>query len=201
MTEVLKTPIVDKEETNDLVFMLERQYEMTGMKLLRDAADELRRLYDLFDAKPIKIVEDTRPLVIRMGVVMKVCSKYFGVSAQELVSNRRDLKVMIPRHYTMYAAKELTNLSFPQVGAWFNRDHTTIVHAHQKVSKLIESQAKAKRVIEEISAVCRKEAMEERNRIVEIKKCQMENPMLIRIATRQKAQPSKPQPIKLSTPA
>lgn len=197
MAESLRTPIIDKDETNDLVFLLQRQYETTGMKLLCEAADELRRLYDLFDAKPVEIVEDTRPLIIRMGVVMKVCSKYFGISANDLVSDRRDLKVMIPRHYTMYVAKELTNLSFPQIGSWFNRDHTTIIHAHQKVTKLVDAQSKAKRTVEEISAVCRKEAMEERNRIEEIKKCQMENPMLIRITTaRQKVQPLKVPQIK-----
>lgn len=190
MSQTLKAPITG-DESNDIVFMLEHEYEITGMKILKIAADELRRMYDLFESIPAEVAKDDRPIVIRMGVVMKVCSKYFGIGAQELISARRDLKVMIPRHYTMYLAKELTNLSFPQIGVWFKRDHSTIVHAYQKMSEQVLKQPKVKRVVDEITAVCKKEALEERNRIEVVKKCQTKNPMLIRLRPTQKIMQSR----------
>lgn len=159
------------EESNDIVFLLEHHYETSGLTVLKTAANELRRLYDLLRVDPVEMPEYTPNIVIRMGVVMKLASKYFGMSAQDLVSDKRSLKYIMPRHVTMYLAKNLTNLSYPQVGAWFNRDHTTIIHGCDKIAKEIETNTRIKKYVDEITALCQKEALEEHKRIEEIKKC------------------------------
>ncbi len=69
------------EESNDIVFLLEHHYETSGLTVLKTAANELRRLYDLLRVDPVEMPEYTPNIVIRMGVVMKLASKYFGKSS------------------------------------------------------------------------------------------------------------------------
>ena len=159
-------------DSNNIIYLLERQYEINGLRILKVAADELRRLYDLFNEEAIQLDQFHDGITIRMGVVMKLACKYFGIGQQELVSQSRTLKVMLPRHVTMYLAKELTDLSYPQIGAWFNRDHTTVVHAYQKMTEQLQSNPTVKKMVDEITILCQKEALEEHKRIQEMKLCQ-----------------------------
>lgn len=62
-----------------------------------------------------------------------VCQKA-GVSIADVVSARRTKTVVKPRHLGMMLAKMLTPNSLPQIGRQFgNRDHTTVLHALQKL--------------------------------------------------------------------
>lgn len=53
----------------------------------------------------------------------------------EMTAKRRSREVVIPRQVAMYLARELTDLSLTQLGAAFARDHSTILHACEKVSE------------------------------------------------------------------
>ncbi len=55
-----------------------------------------------------------------------------------MFSARRSKSVVIPRQIAMYLSKELTNLSYPEIGRNFGgKDHTTIIHASKKIDKLL----------------------------------------------------------------
>lgn len=167
------------DESNDIVFLCEHYYETTGLIILKTAAEELRRLYDLFKADPAEVELYSPNIVIRMNLVMRIGARYFNMSQSELVSAARSTKYITPRHIIMYLAKELTNLSFPQIGAWFNRDHSTIIHGHDKIAEMIKNNNQIKKYVDEITILCQKQAMEEHKRIEEIKKCPTK-PILIR---------------------
>ena len=52
-----------------------------------------------------------------------------------MYSKRRPANIAMPRQIAMYLAKELTQKSFPEIGALFGgRDHTTVLHAVKKIS-------------------------------------------------------------------
>lgn len=165
----------DFVDSNDIVHLLEKQYETTGLKVLRIAASELRRLYKLLDQEVLKI-ENGEPenLTIRMSVVLKMAHRYFGMSIDDIISHKRSLKYMAPRQVTMYVARKLTDLSTPQVGKWFGgRDHTTVIHACKKVDEEIKKNNKQWiKYVDELSALCKKEAAVEHERIEEAKRCQ-----------------------------
>ena len=56
----------------------------------------------------------------------------------DMFSSRRSKSVVIPRQVAMYLSKELTNLSYPEIGRNFGgKDHTTIIHASKKIDKLL----------------------------------------------------------------
>ena len=64
----------------------------------------------------------------------------YEITIEQLESNSRERKVAQARQMAIYLARELTNSSFPAIGKAFgNRDHTTIMHAYQKVKELIQS--------------------------------------------------------------
>lgn len=163
------------KESNDIVYLLEKQYETTGLRILRQAASELRRLYKLLDEEVAKVENgELEDLTIRMSVVLKMSHRYFGMPVEDLVSHKRSLKYMVPRHVSMYVARKLTDLSTIQVGKWFGgRDHTTVLHACKKVDQEIgKGNQQWVKYVDELSALCKKEAAIERERIEEAKRCQ-----------------------------
>ena len=51
----------------------------------------------------------------------------------------------------MYLSRELTDFSLPKIGDEFGgRDHTTVIHAHEKISKLLQTDPQLKRQVKEI---------------------------------------------------
>jgi chromosomal replication initiator protein len=64
----------------------------------------------------------------------------YEVTLEQLEGESRERKVAQARQIAIYLARELTNSSFPAIGKAFgNRDHTTIMHAYQKVKELTQS--------------------------------------------------------------
>ena len=67
-----------------------------------------------------------------------VLAKYPHVTMADLKSNRRSMKVVLPRQIGMYLCKELTNKSYPDIGRRFGgRDHTTVLHAVKKIARMV----------------------------------------------------------------
>lgn len=60
-------------------------------------------------------------------------------------------KIAYPRQIAMYLCRELTDNTYPHIGATFNgRDHTTVMHACTKVSKNMEKDDSLKTTIEQL---------------------------------------------------
>jgi chromosomal replication initiator protein len=67
---------------------------------------------------------------------------YFQVKPEQLQSRRRSRNVLLPRQVDMYLARQLTEMSLEQIGAYFGgRDHSTVLHACRKVERAIHSNA------------------------------------------------------------
>lgn len=82
-------------------------------------------------------VEATRPTVERIA---QRVGRHFGVEPRQMQSKRRSRQVVLPRQVGMYLARRLTGLSLGQIGAYFGgRDHSTVLHACQKVEQVLEN--------------------------------------------------------------
>lgn len=58
-----------------------------------------------------------------------VCS-WYGVTAEELKSKSREQRVAVPRHHFCWVVyRNRIDVSYPMIGRYLNRDHTTIVHS------------------------------------------------------------------------
>jgi chromosomal replication initiator protein len=58
----------------------------------------------------------------------------FGLSRERLLARDRSPKVALARQIAMYLARELTEVSLPEIGRGFGRDHSTVVHAHKRIA-------------------------------------------------------------------
>nr|WP_233354507.1 chromosomal replication initiator protein DnaA [Woodsholea maritima] len=68
--------------------------------------------------------------------IQKACAAHFSISVSDLTSKRRTQTVVRPRHIAMYLAKTLTTRSLPDIGRRFGgRDHSTVIHAVNKISE------------------------------------------------------------------
>jgi chromosomal replication initiator protein len=72
--------------------------------------------------------------------IQKTVADYYKVRISDMHSKKRSRAVARPRQVAMALAKELTQMSLPEIGGNFGgRDHTTVLHACRQVAKLRES--------------------------------------------------------------
>ncbi len=77
--------------------------------------------------------------------IQRTVAEYFKMRVSDLHSKRRNRQITRPRQIAMALAKELTNLSLPEIGdAFGGRDHTTVIHACRKIDELLHNDAKIK---------------------------------------------------------
>jgi chromosomal replication initiator protein len=88
-----------------------------------DLAREVLRAYFPADGASISVE----------AIQEEVC-RHYGLSIAELVGDKRDKRVVVPRQVAMYLSRELTQSSLPALGRAFGgRDHTTVMYAVNKV--------------------------------------------------------------------
>jgi chromosomal replication initiator protein len=97
------------------------------------------------------IISSTQTRSITIDLIQDVVANYYNLSVQELKSQRRTRNVAYPRQIAMYLSRKLTDMSLPKIGDEFGgRDHTTVIHAYEKISaalKTDDSLASAIRII------------------------------------------------------
>jgi chromosomal replication initiator protein len=85
--------------------------------------------------------------------IQEAVSDRFGLSVTELVSPRRSQAVAYPRQVAMYLSRELTDSSLPKIGKEFGgRDHTTVIHATTKITRLISADRSVYNLVQDLTA-------------------------------------------------
>ncbi|MGP1574050.1 chromosomal replication initiator protein DnaA [Selenomonas sp.] len=88
---------------------------------------------------------------VTMELIQEVVASYFKLRLDDLHAKKRTRNLAMPRQIAMYLCRELTNNSLPQIGASFGgRDHTTVIHAYDKISKERQEDSKLDRTIEQL---------------------------------------------------
>ena len=85
------------------------------------------------------LTSEQEKYAININQIKKVVCKYFKVSIEDLNSKKKNSSIAWPRQVSMYLATELTTLSLPEIGREFNRDHSTVIHAKEKVKEEIDN--------------------------------------------------------------
>lgn len=82
-------------------------------------------------------------------IIDTVC-KYYNVKKEQVLGKSRPKNVVIPRQMAMYIAREELNDSFPALVKYFNKDHSTIVHAYERVQKELKNNDRTKKELKDI---------------------------------------------------
>lgn len=76
---------------------------------------------------------------ISVQSILEVVSRRFNLSISQLLSKCRERNLVIPRQVAIYLSRKLTNLSLSEIGGYIGgRDHSTIIHADNKISEILQ---------------------------------------------------------------
>ena len=97
------------------------------------------------------IITTTKNEEITVNRIKEKVASVFNIKMEDFNSKKRTRSIAYPRQIAMYLSRELTDLSLPKIGEEFGgRDHTTVIHAHDKIVKDIQVNEEIKSKIEKI---------------------------------------------------
>lgn len=99
---------------------------------------------------------DIKTRTITYEGIIKVVADHYKVKQDELFNKKRTQNIAFPRQVAMYLCRELADLSYPRIGELFGgRDHTTVIHAYEKISNFKNSNLAFQNELQEIIEILR----------------------------------------------
>lgn len=92
-------------------------------------------LKDLVNEKKKENIE------VNIERIKKIITDDYNLKMEDMESKKRTQNIAFPRQIAMYLSRELTDFSLPHIGDEFGgRDHTTVIHAHNKIKEKIKNE-------------------------------------------------------------
>jgi chromosomal replication initiator protein len=63
-----------------------------------------------------------------------ICGEYFGLTSDSLRSKSREKAISNARHYAIYLAREILDISYSSIARYFNRKHSSIIHSYKVIA-------------------------------------------------------------------
>jgi len=118
-----------KSNIRELEGMLNRVIafaSLTGRPLTLDLAQET--LKDILPADHLRVLAPE---------IIKFVARHYGLKVSEIKSRNNAKQIAFPRQVAMFLCKQLTDLSFPDIGKHFNnKHHSTVMYSVEKIEKL-----------------------------------------------------------------
>lgn len=137
IASVLKTNI---REIEGALNMLSAQTKLLGKNLSLQETKDLFNKNILYSKKKITF-----------GKIIKTVADFYEVEEQYLFEKSRKKEYVLPRQIAMFLLREDFNGSYPYIGQKFGgRDHTTVIHAYEKVSSELKKDQRLKNDVQKI---------------------------------------------------
>lgn len=91
-------------------------------------------------AEAIRARKQDAPIIniISIEEIQSQVSKFYGVTVKDIKSTKRNQNIVIARQVAMFLAREMTDNSLPKIGKEFGgRDHSTVLHAYNKIKNML----------------------------------------------------------------
>ena len=98
---------------------------LTNQQVNVQKIDEL--LHDLLDKES--------KAVVNVDIIQRTVAEHFDLRVSDLTGKRRSKDIAWPRQIAMHLSRSMTTQSFPVIGQAFNRNHATILYAHDQVTE------------------------------------------------------------------
>lgn len=129
------------------IAIAERQYqnirELEGA-LIRVLAHSTLTSEELSVELVDRVLQKTKPtqsVSLELATIAEAVVRHSGFSLAELRSEKRDKELAGARHIAMFLMKKHTSFSLKEIGVFFaRRDHTTVLHAYEKISTLSKTE-------------------------------------------------------------
>ena len=114
---------------------------LTGREMAVDLAQEV--LSDLWGSEE---------KVISIDHIQRKVAEYYSLKPADLKARNRTKTIALPRQVAMYLSRQLTHASLAEVGRAFGgKDHTTVLHAVEKIHSLLQENSKLQKTIETLT--------------------------------------------------
>ncbi len=101
-----------------------------------------------FTKNTLKDIITEETAYITIPFIQETVCAYFNIKLSDLLGKKKTKNIAHPRQIAMYLCRELTPTTFPQIGQVFGgRDHTTVIHAHDKITREMESDPQIKETV------------------------------------------------------
>ena len=81
--------------------------------------------------------------------IIKFVARHYGLKVSEIKSKSNSKQIAFPRQVAMFLCKELTDLSYPEIGRQFNdKHHSTVMYSVDKIQKLRTTDAELERTLD-----------------------------------------------------
>ncbi|GIP50975.1 MULTISPECIES: chromosomal replication initiator protein DnaA [Paenibacillus] len=98
------------------------------------------------------IIPSSRPKMITIQDIQQKVGEYYNLRLEDFKARKRTKAIAFPRQIAMYLSRELTDFSLPKIGdAFGGRDHTTVIHAHEKITQQLKVDQDLYKVINNIT--------------------------------------------------
>jgi chromosomal replication initiator protein len=83
------------------------------------------------------LLGDTEPLNVTIDKIFAAVYKKYNIAKDEIVGKRRNKEIANARHVAIYLIREITEISLPNIGKIFDRDHSTVMSSLDWVKRRI----------------------------------------------------------------
>ncbi|RKQ16484.1 chromosomal replication initiator protein DnaA [Ureibacillus endophyticus] len=100
------------------------------------------------------IIPNAKPRMISILDIQTAVGEYYQIKLEDFAAKKRTKSIAFPRQVAMYLSRELTDFSLPKIGEEFGgRDHTTVIHAHEKISSMLKEDQQLQQDIKQIRSM------------------------------------------------
>ena len=142
-----KLEITGKKLDPEIIDYIAKNVE-TNVRELESALKQILAYADIIEQEPTlemaknqlkDILNSNSTQNISLDIIQKVVAENYQISISDLKSKKRDKKYVFPRQVAIYIARELTEISYSELGNEFGgKDHSTIMHAYDKIAESIK---------------------------------------------------------------
>ena len=150
-----KNYIIEEEILNYIANSIQN-----NIRELEGALNKIVAYYEFHNIKPtLKIVKsilndltnNNQIKPIAPKDVLEIVAQFYNITLKELIGGKRKKELVVPRQIAMYIIREELKTSYPSIGEEFGgRDHTTAIHAYNKINKDKEENEKLNQDIQSI---------------------------------------------------
>ncbi|MCK4636051.1 MAG: chromosomal replication initiator protein DnaA [Candidatus Moranbacteria bacterium] len=156
---ILRTKTLEKEfYISDEILRFIAKNIKNNVRELEGALNRIVAICDLYKREPTiesvtgilsEIIDSNKKTGIQNKDIINIILEFFEVTEEDLMSKSRKKEISLPRQIAMYLFRTELKLSYPGIGKYFGgRDHTTVLHAYEKINKNLNTDEKLKRDID-----------------------------------------------------
>lgn len=156
---ILRTKTLEKNFyiSDDVLRFIAKNIK-NNVRELEGALNRIIAICDLYKKEPTiesvgnilsEIIESNKKTGVQNKDVIDIISEFYEVTKEELMGKGRKKEIALARQIAMYLCRTELNMSYPGIGKYFGgRDHTTALHAYEKINKNLNIDDKLKRDVD-----------------------------------------------------